>query len=103
MSGGASPRVPKRIGGGSAAGLPVSGNFPVAMLLGGKGLSKGQKAPDPLEISPLEASKPVTQINTGGGAYIKGDVNVPGGDFVGRDQIVYGDKVVEINREIRYR
>jgi hypothetical protein len=27
----------------------VSGNFPIALLLGGKGLSKGQPAPDPLE------------------------------------------------------
>jgi hypothetical protein len=29
----------------------VSGNFPVALLLGGKGLGRGQSAPDPLEIS----------------------------------------------------
>jgi hypothetical protein len=32
----------------------VSGNFPVALLLGGKGLSKGQPAPDPLKL-PVEA------------------------------------------------
>jgi hypothetical protein len=28
------------------------------------------------------------QINTGGGAYIEGDVNTGGGDFVGRDKII---------------
>jgi hypothetical protein len=28
------------------------------------------------------------EINTQGGAYIEGDVNTDGGDFVGRDQIV---------------
>jgi hypothetical protein len=28
------------------------------------------------------------QINTGGGAYIEGDVNIRGGDFVGRDKII---------------
>jgi hypothetical protein len=28
----------------------VSGNFPIALLLGGKGLSKGQPAPDPLDL-----------------------------------------------------
>ncbi|MBU0703466.1 MAG: hypothetical protein KKC18_06325, partial [Chloroflexi bacterium] len=28
----------------------VSGNFPIALLLGGQGLSKGQPAPDPLEL-----------------------------------------------------
>ncbi|RLC76487.1 MAG: hypothetical protein DRJ03_10600 [Chloroflexi bacterium] len=30
-------------------GAQVSGNFPIALLLGGKGLSKGQPAPDTLE------------------------------------------------------
>lgn len=33
------------------------------------------------------------RITTGGGAYIEGGVTVSGGDFVGRDQVVYGDKV----------
>lgn len=32
-------------------------------------------------------------INTGGGAYIKGNVTVTNGDFVGRDKNVYGDEV----------
>jgi len=34
----------------------VSGNFPIALLLGGKGLGKGQPAPDPLEEIPVESS-----------------------------------------------
>jgi hypothetical protein len=58
----------------------VSGNFPVALLLGGKGLSKGEGAPDPLE------TPAVARVNTGGGAYVRGNVTV-GGDFVGRDKI----------------
>jgi hypothetical protein len=33
------------------------------------------------------------RIDTGGGAYVEGGVTVSGGDFVGRDQVVYGDKV----------
>jgi hypothetical protein len=50
-------------------GIQVSGNFPIALLLGGKGLSKGQPAPDPLE--PLAEENQVRgeqhiQIATGG-------------------------------------
>ncbi len=33
------------------------------------------------------------QINTGGGAYIGGNVNTGSGDFIGRDKIVHGDEV----------
>lgn len=39
----------------------ISGNFPVALLLGGKGLSKGDRAPDPLR-------RPITAILCGDGA-----------------------------------
>lgn len=71
----------------------VSGNFPVALLLGGKGLRKGQPAPDPLgEIKSEEKPKLARQIDTGGGAYIGGNVTV-GGEFVGRDKIIHGDDV----------
>jgi formylglycine-generating enzyme required for sulfatase activity len=71
----------------------VSGNFPVALLLGGKGLSKGRPAPDPLEVVVgEERAKVVHQINTDGGAYIGGDVTV-GRDLTGRDKIVHGDEV----------
>ena len=33
-----------------------------------------------------------TQVDTGGGAYIRGNVNA-GGDFVGRDKTVHGDQI----------
>jgi len=113
----------------------ISGNFPVALLLGGKGLSKGQPAPDPLTPP---AAAPVTQsatntgsgaiaqgpgavaagergvasgrditdstivtgdgnqverVHTGGGNYIRGNVNTGGADFVGRNKNIYGDEV----------
>ncbi len=72
----------------------ISGNFPVARLLGGKGLAKGATAPDPLHDLPAEPTPwTTTTINTGGGAYIRGNVRVDKGDFVGRDQITYGDAV----------
>lgn len=32
-------------------------------------------------------------IDTGGGAYVGGKVEIEGGDFVGRDKIVHGDEV----------
>jgi hypothetical protein len=70
----------------------VSGNFPVALLLGGKGWSKGQPAPDPLEGIPEEAAM-ARKIDTDGGAYVGGSVDTGGGDFVGRDKIVHGDEV----------
>lgn len=100
----------------------VSGNFPVALLLGGKGLGKDNIAPNPLDDAPeLTATDIFIQtgqrvdgtqtnisgdvsgdvysgtigqigerrIDTSGGAYIGGNVIV-GGDFVGRDKVVYG-------------
>jgi hypothetical protein len=70
----------------------VSGNFPVALLLGGKGLSKGQPAPDPLEETAKEASM-VRKVDTGSGAYVGGSVDTGGGDFVGRDKVIHGDEV----------
>jgi hypothetical protein len=95
----------------------VSGNFPVALLLGGQGWSKGLTAPDPLETSTAAlAAGPKTQVNvgsisnisggevniaggdivkqtvqTGGGAYIAGPVNTGGGNFVGGDNISVGN------------
>lgn len=93
----------------------VSGNFPIALLLGGQGVGKGVTPPDPL--GPLPAMPPATvqtmqgggvqvagdqtihgdqivggakigqQINTGGGAYVGGSVHTGGGTFVGRDAV----------------
>jgi hypothetical protein len=73
--------------------LKTSGIFPIALLLGGGGWSKGQKAPDPLAKLPESEEGGVTQrVDTGGGAYIGGGVRVNGGDFVGRDQVIHGDQ-----------
>ena len=72
----------------------VSGNFPIALLLGGKGLSKGQPAPDPLgEIVGEETMEVRRRVDTGGGAYMEGGVDTEGGNFIGRDKIVHGDEV----------
>jgi hypothetical protein len=76
-------------GGDQTPDYQVSGNFPIALLLGGKAWSKGQAAPDPLEEVTKEAGM-VRKIDTGGGAYIGGSVDTGGGDFVGRDQVVGG-------------
>jgi hypothetical protein len=69
----------------------LSGNFPVALLLGGKGLTKGQEAPNPLDLA--KEGTAMRKVDTGGGAHIRGDVNTGGGDFVGRDKFVGGDEV----------
>jgi hypothetical protein len=98
----------------------VSGNFPIALLLGGRGLSKGQPAPDPLVELPARASEPAGRrievrdgvyvegqvigdvagddidkrtIETDGGAFIGDGADIGGGTLVGRDQIVQGDEV----------
>jgi hypothetical protein len=72
----------------------VSGNYPIALLLGGKGLGVGQPPPAPLARAAAEADwAPVPRIDTGSGAYIGGWVDNRGGTFVGRDQVVGGDQV----------
>ena len=58
----------------------MSGNFPVALLLGGKGLSKGQKAPDPLS---LNARKNESKMSNSG-------VYDQHGQDIGRDQYNIG-------------
>ncbi len=46
------------------------------------------------EVSREKSARRFQQrIDTGGGAYIGGDVNTSGGDFVGRDKVVHGDEV----------
>jgi uncharacterized caspase-like protein len=44
------PESAKAAGKEQVPDFQVSGNFPIALLLGGKGLSKGERAPDPLEM-----------------------------------------------------
>jgi hypothetical protein len=59
----------------------VSGNFPVALLLGGAGLSKGQPAPDPLE--PLPEVTPTASYRAevrGSGAVAQGPGAVAAGE-----------------------
>jgi len=48
----------------------VSGNFPVALLLGGKGLSKGRPAPDPLELPIEERPRAGQSVQIAVGSYI---------------------------------
>jgi hypothetical protein len=53
----------------------VSGNFPVALLLGGKGLSKGQPAPDPLDRMPEIGAQIIDGDRLGGDKIVIGDVS----------------------------
>jgi len=80
----------------------VSGNFPVALLLGGQGLSKGQPAPDPLEPLP-EAAPPVSYraevrgsgaVAQGPGAVAAGAGGVAVGGDVGGSIVTGNDNTV---------
>jgi hypothetical protein len=68
----------------------VSGNFPIALLLGGRGLSKGELAPDPLGALPAApAGNPTYQASlTGSGAIAQG----PGATAVGAGGVHVGGK-----------
>ena len=86
----------------------VSGNFPLALLLGGKGLPAGGTAPDPLSLPPAAAGQQATLTGSGAIAQGAGAVAVGrGGVFVGggnignintgtqiRGDFVRGDKVL---------
>jgi len=66
----------------------LDGIFPISLLLGGKGLSVGASAPNPIDEPSMPSQGGVIyNVNTGGGANITGNVNTGGGDFVGRDKI----------------
>lgn len=47
------------------------------------------------EMSQEQSTKYLNQriVQTGGGAYVGGSVNIQGGEFVGRDKIIQGDEV----------
>ena len=67
----------------------VSGNFPIAQLLGGKGLGADEAAPDPLQLPPTP--KPAAQYQaslTGSGAIAQG----PGATAVGQGGVSVGGK-----------
>ncbi|MBN1137950.1 MAG: caspase family protein [Anaerolineae bacterium] len=63
----------------------VSGNFPVALLLGGKGLGKGLPPPDPLAEMPAAAAP-------AGGLWVGGHL-INTGNLVAGDQTIHGDLV----------
>ena len=79
----------------------VSGNFPVALLLGGKGLSKGLPAPDPLEMSAVETIPSYQATVVGDGAIAQGERAAAAGaggvavsgDAEGGVHIVQGDEI----------
>lgn len=60
------------------------GNFPIAMLLGGKGLSKGQLAPDPLEMSanPKGSISVIGHNNVVGNRNITQTIKAEGGSTI---------------------
>ena len=73
-------------------------NFVLAYYAGGdtqpKALPFAEKPEIEAEPGALAgAQRPAVIVNTGGGAYIAGNVTTGGGAFVGRDKIVYGDEV----------
>jgi uncharacterized caspase-like protein len=80
----------------------VSGNFPVALLLGGKGLSGVEAAPDPLVPPPVPAAQPApgavdqhvgdmagpgATIQKGNTVVIQGSGHRIGGDIVGGNKV----------------
>lgn len=73
----------------------VSGNFPVALLLGGQGVSKGITPPDPLAPLPLAGPEPGHPVgasvsNIGSGAAFIGNDNIVITGRVGGDVRVGG-------------
>lgn len=48
---------------------------------------------DPAQVAEEEAASRTNSINTGGGAYIGGSVQLDKGDFVGRDKVIHGDEI----------
>jgi uncharacterized caspase-like protein len=68
------PESAKAAGKEQVPDFQVSGNFAIALLLGGKGLSKGERAPDPLEEPTVETARPTYQATvTGDGAIAQGE------------------------------
>jgi HEAT repeat protein len=71
----------------------VHGNFSIALLLGGKKWIKGQTASDLCrKFVDEEAAEVIRKSDTSGGSHIEGDVVTGGGDFVGRDKVIYRDR-----------
>lgn len=69
----------------------VNGNFPVALLLGGKGLAKGEPAPDPIKDQPVLVARETART---GGVNISDNARVDvGGDLIGGSKYTYGDSI----------
>lgn len=66
----------------------IKGEVPGRRGVAGEHLPPPKSAPKPKEKTPA----PRTEINTGGGVYIGGNVDTGGGDFVGRDKNVTRDR-----------
>ena len=69
----------------------LTGNFPIALVLGGKGLAKGELAPDPIGV--IQQNAETGMRPQASNAVTASHVNTGGGDFVGRDKTVHGDEV----------
>ena len=75
----------------------IKGESPGRRGVPGKHLPPPKPTPKPKEKPPA----PRTQVNTGGGAYIGGNINTGGGDFVGRDKTVTaGERGVAIGGNV---
>ena len=71
----------------------VSGNFAIALLLGGKGLSKGQPSAQSLDLPPEGAPVPGgVVIDTRGGPIVGRDFDNRG-TYITSDQVIQGDQV----------
>jgi formylglycine-generating enzyme required for sulfatase activity len=84
------------------------GPFPLALYRGAQEHANFDAEALPQETAVREVSEKDIQrylkrwggkrtINTGGGAYIEGNVNISGGDFVGRDKNVFNGDTTQIN------
>jgi hypothetical protein len=69
-------RVPQTVshqgGGEQQPDYLVTGNFPIALLLGGQGLAKGQSAPDPMSVAPGRGGDTITLGNVTGSTFAVG-------------------------------
>ena len=85
--------------------IQTVGTFPVALYRGSDASNLGDVSDDSDLLDDVDAKRIeqdkadkalkriIKIVNTGGGAYVKGNVNTGGGAFVGRDQVVQGDLV----------
>lgn len=68
----------------------LTGNGALAQGPGAQAVGAGGVLVGGTNTGPINTG---TQVDTGGGAYVSGPVEVRGGDFVGRDKTVHGDRI----------